>query len=252
MPHCFCIDQSFCSISNNEFTLGKNTATLGQSLFDVRYAANAGDGGLSHINLKARTVLALIYVASPWLQERLYDILSLIGDQQSISDKASSCAKWIEKVWRLASIVNLMVFLQNGTYPSLVERLLGLQHVYNKPQSIQKASFTFMNREILWHGYAEFIFFVLPLIKMYGLKNLVRRFFGHSSNVPSLEGANQTSSLSKYCPVCNQLPTQPYVANCGHHFCYYCIKVSCMEDPSFVCPLCNVATSKVLPHQLSI
>ncbi|XP_065061604.1 peroxisome biogenesis factor 2-like isoform X3 [Rhopilema esculentum] len=72
-----------------KFTLGKNTATLGQSLFDVRYAANAGDGGLSHINLKARTVLALIYVASPWLQERLYDILSLIGDQQSISDKIS-------------------------------------------------------------------------------------------------------------------------------------------------------------------
>ncbi|XP_065061605.1 uncharacterized protein LOC135688602 isoform X4 [Rhopilema esculentum] len=27
-----------------KFTLGKNTATLGQSLFDVRYAANAGDG----------------------------------------------------------------------------------------------------------------------------------------------------------------------------------------------------------------
>lgn len=68
----------------------------------------------------------------------------------------------------------------------------------------------------------EFVFFLLPLINIHKLKNLiVRRFSSPASLVkqPSIKVACHE------CGICNEPPTAPHQGQCGHVFCYYCIKV---------------------------
>ena len=43
------------------------------------------------------------------------------------------------------------------------------------------------------------------------------------------------------CVVCGEEEAHtPYVTDCGHVFCYYCLKTECLQDDQFSCPRCVV------------
>ncbi|EDO33162.1 predicted protein, partial [Nematostella vectensis] len=128
-----------------------------------------------------------------------------------------------EKILQFASMINFLVFLQKGRYQSLLERLLGIHHVFEQRQSLRQVSFEFMTRELLWHGFAEFLFFLLPLINVHKLKNLIMRQFTR----PALPSSPNVKVAFHQCSICSEPPTAPHQGACEHVFCYYCIKVSC-------------------------
>jgi peroxin-2 len=45
------------------------------------------------------------------------------------------------------------------------------------------------------------------------------------------------------CVVC-------FVLDCGHLFCYYCIKTAMMVDRSYACPSCNHQIKQIKPFTL--
>jgi len=68
----------------------------------------------------------------------------------------------------------------------------------------------------------EFVFFLLPLINIHKLKNLIVRRF---SSTASLVKQPSIKVACHECGICNEPPTAPHQGQCGHVFCYYCIKV---------------------------
>ena len=53
-------------------------------------------------------------------------------------------------------------FLNNCLrYPSILDRILGIHPVFAQQQSIRQVSFEFMTRELLWHGFAVSVFYIL-------------------------------------------------------------------------------------------
>ena len=44
----------------------------------------------------------------------------------------------VYKVWTLAALVNLLVFLVQGKQRLLLERILGIQAVFPKPQTVRQ------------------------------------------------------------------------------------------------------------------
>jgi hypothetical protein len=39
------------------------------------------------------------------------------------------------------------------------------------------------------------------------------------------------------CAICLAREAEtPYVTDCGHAFCYYCLKTACLQDEQFSCP----------------
>lgn len=68
----------------------------------------------------------------------------------------------------------------------------------------------------------EFVFFFLPLVNIHKLKNMiVRRFSSPATRdkQPSIKVACHE------CGICSEPPTAPHQGQCGHVFCYYCVKV---------------------------
>eukprot|EP00794_Sanderia_malayensis_P015233 gene15233-16807_t len=232
------------------FTVYKNSATIGQSLFNVKYVIQTNQG-YHPLTLKYKLIIGAVYVGRHWLYERIDDLMTNIT-QYEISQKIRKILKLSENIWQLASVVNFLIFLQHGEYASLFERLLGLRHVYASRQKIQKLNYDFMNRELLWHGCMELIAFIIPLINIQRLRNFVKNITT-SSRMQQVDAQdkrhNRERNSSELCPICDQKPIHPQtIDNCGHVYCYYCIKANCMADPSFRCNVCNVKVDdKITP-----
>nr|XP_058945981.1 peroxisome biogenesis factor 2-like [Pocillopora verrucosa] len=212
------------------FSVYSSNSTIGQRMLNMKYTS-AG----STVSLLQKLLFGFCIVGIPYIRERSIDI-------KGITDRIldlNSIWRYVnvgEKLFQFASVLNFLIFLQKGKYPSLLERVLGIHPVFAQRQSIRQVSFDFMTRELLWHGFAEFVFFLLPLINIHKLKNLlVRRF----SSPASLDKQPSIKVACHECGICNEPPTAPHQGLCGHVFCYYCIKANSLADSSFPCPLCG-------------
>uniref|UniRef100_A0A1X7V2J8 Uncharacterized protein n=1 Tax=Amphimedon queenslandica TaxID=400682 RepID=A0A1X7V2J8_AMPQE len=87
----------------------------------------------------------------------------------------------------------------------------------SRPQVLRELSYDYMNREIIWFGFSEFLFSVLPLLNLQSLKN------SYNKILHSLVGDRETAVAPNVCVYCNGAPVLPQVSTCRHLFCYYCI-----------------------------
>ena len=46
--------------------------------------------------------------------------------------------RWLEKFHKIAALVNFLVFLQQGLYRSVAERIVGITPVFPRPQGVRQ------------------------------------------------------------------------------------------------------------------
>ncbi|KAI9816697.1 MAG: peroxisome assembly protein (Peroxin-2) [Thelocarpon impressellum] len=59
---------------------------------------------------------------------------------------------------------SFLVFLVNGRYRTLLDRILRLRLTPPTSQVSREVSFEYLNRQLVWHAFTEFLLFVLPLV----------------------------------------------------------------------------------------
>lgn len=64
----------------------------------------------------------------------------------------------------IAAFTSFIVFLINGRYRTLTDRLLRLRLVSPMSQISREVSFEYLNRQLVWHAFTEFLLFLLPLV----------------------------------------------------------------------------------------
>ncbi|XP_038142648.1 peroxisome biogenesis factor 2 isoform X1 [Cyprinodon tularosa] len=230
------------------FTLYSSSATVGQSLLSLRYQSTTVSSHYKPLSSRQKLGLALLTLVPRWLQERSYRLISYFGlsargalsemDDGLLQRGLRKALVLVSGLAKFATLVNFLVFLRNGRHPVLAERIAGAQTVFSKPNVVRDVNYQYMNRELLWHGFAEFLIFLLPLVNLRKLKStvLLHVLGGKSSNE---EGARMPQDVWKYCGLCGEWPTMPHTVGCGHVFCYYCIKSHSIADPYLSCPQCG-------------
>ncbi|KAI9670246.1 MAG: peroxisome assembly protein (Peroxin-2) [Alyxoria varia] len=63
-----------------------------------------------------------------------------------------------------AALVSFVVFLANGKYRTLLDRILRLRLVPSATGVSREVSFEYLNRQLIWHAFTEFLLFLLPLV----------------------------------------------------------------------------------------
>ncbi|WVQ82355.1 hypothetical protein IAT38_004483 [Cryptococcus sp. DSM 104549] len=81
---------------------------------------------------------------------------------------------WRKKAWRALGRVETAArvwevagwgwFLVDGRYPSLLMRILGLRLVPSQAHLTKLVSYEFMNRQLVWSAFTEFLLFAIPLL----------------------------------------------------------------------------------------
>lgn len=244
------------------FTLYSNSTTVGQSLLSLRYhnllSSVARYRPLSH---RQKWGLALLNVGARWFQERSHSLLLCLGlstggsvsehDVSLITQGLRKCFNLVSSIAHIASLINFFVFLKKGQHPLLAERIVGAQAVFSKPNVVRDVTYQYMNRELLWHGFSEFLIFLLPLINTCQLKAIMSSFvFGERRT--DTQAAPEGQGLLKECGLCGEWPTMPHMVGCCHVFCYYCIKSHSIAEPYFTCPKCGAQASQPEPLRIQV
>ncbi|KAM6318363.1 LOW QUALITY PROTEIN: peroxisome biogenesis factor 2 [Aegotheles albertisi] len=231
------------------FTIYSKNATVGQAILNIQYKNNLSQTEKYQPLSKHQKLGYLIFtVGGRWLEERCYDLFS--SRQLQSFCKIKRCINFGAGLLRLCGLVNFLIFLQKGTFATLTERILGIRSVFCKPQSIRQVGFEYMNRELLWHGFAEFLIYLLPLINVQKLKLKISSWCLPIAGLSNSE--NTLAAHCKECSLCGEWPTMPHTIGCSHVFCYYCIKSNYLFDMYFTCPKCGSEVHSLQPLKYKI
>ena len=135
------------------------------------------------------------------------------------------------------------VFFLNSRYLYLSHRILGIKSTYRNRLKPRLLNSEFITRQVIWQGFTDFAVFIAPFINWNKLRNWTR--IGISKKFQNLS--------SDTCALCIDKGyksikiTNPYITNCDHSFCYYCIKSEMMADSSWKCILCRTKVTSLKP-----
>ncbi|XP_069098442.1 peroxisome biogenesis factor 2-like [Pleurodeles waltl] len=232
------------------FTVFSKNASVGQAIMDIKYRSDLSQTQkYQPLTSQQKLWYLICTVGGRWLEERSYDVFSNHPFGSPFS-KTKIIVSLTAALLKLSGLLNFLLFLQNGKFATLTERLLRIRSVLCRPQRVRQVGFEYMNRELLWHGFAEFLIFLLPLINFQRLKT--RLFSCFKPNRSAFPNSDSVSVHSKECSLCGEWPTMPHTIGCMHMFCYYCVKSNYLFDMYFTCPKCACEVQSLQPVEFKI
>ncbi|KZM27784.1 peroxisome assembly protein (Peroxin-2) [Ascochyta rabiei] len=98
----------------------------------------------------------------------------------------------------VASLASFLVFLANGRYRTLTDRLLRLRLTPTSHSTSRDVSFEYLNRQLVWHAFTEFLLFLLPLVGITRWRRILSRSVRRLRTAfLSLVGRRSPSSASR-------------------------------------------------------
>ena len=254
-----------------KYSIYDNDQTFGDRIQNLKYSKNQ-----SQPSLISKYIYAFASIGIPYLYERTCKSELLNIDYSNF--------KKFEYYYKTIEFINFIIFLYEGKYKSLIDRIFNWRKVYATRFMFRQLSFDYMNTELIWNGLAETILFIAPLINFKKLLTFISRFNlfyynygglfkrgststststsssgsggggsggGDTVVVPLLESSSDQSTNDE-CPYCNANPilipfTSQDDGNCKHRFCYYCIESALLNDSSdhcVNCPICSMEITK--------
>lgn len=89
----------------------------------------------------------------------------------------SKITQSITTVHTAASFLSFLVFLVNGRYRTLTDRILRMRLSPPSTQVSREVSFEYLNRQLVWHAFTEFLLFLLPLVGISRWRRWLSRFW---------------------------------------------------------------------------
>ena len=94
-------------------------------------------------------------------------------DQDDIRFKLWKSCQRLDLFFQTCSYLNFVIFLFNGKYASLLDRVLGISMFYKRSEMSRYISFEYMNRQLVWQVLTEFFVSILPFLQFQKFKRSV-------------------------------------------------------------------------------
>lgn len=209
------------------YSLRKGDATFGQQLLNLKY---------DRFNERKAFFHFLLATLPKYIQERIIDSQYIVISQ---NNKLKIYFEWTANIIRILELMNLILFLHRGSQPNLIERLLRISSQSAITNRLRNIGYSYMTRELLWHGLIELFTIGLPMVNFYYIKQKLNQLWSRRNVSGKIVNIQPTLNLSTNCPHCHQRPILPRYAGCQHIFCYYCLQAYFTATDTFPCPECG-------------
>ncbi|KAF3057424.1 Peroxisomal biogenesis factor 2 [Daldinia childiae] len=164
-----------------KLTVWDHDATYGAALQNLKYTDARRDG-------------LVLTPPSKW-QKSLYGLITVGGkyswtkwenwllDRDNGYDQPSPMVRRLGKLTSqittlhsVAAFASFLAFLLHGRYRTILDRVLRMRLAPPTSQVSREVSFEYLNRQLVWHAFTEFLLFVLPLVGI----NRWRRWLGRT------------------------------------------------------------------------
>ncbi|KAI0796613.1 Pex12 amino terminal region-domain-containing protein [Abortiporus biennis] len=168
-----------------KFSVWDAAASYGAKLQGLKYKVPQTNNKrrTSPSGLPVRTLLihSSLTMLVPYIHSRIRaHALSYAWPDAPSSDarrKAWDLLTRLESWHGLFGLINFIAFLWNGRYRTLVDRILNLRLIPARRLSKRAVSYEFMNRQMVWHAFTEFLLFLLPLVNTRALRRWLVRLY---------------------------------------------------------------------------
>lgn len=210
-----------------KFSLQRESSTFGQRLLNLHY---------TNITQKKAVLYLILSVLPQYLKDKLAN--GNLSDRGVLAQILKSLVDWTSNAVSLLELINLLYFLHRGVQPRVIEFLLNLSSqpiTTHRPRTI---GYSYMTRELLWHGLMELFTIGIPMINFHYLKHAVMRLWRRKE--PPMRQPFPVMDTATKCVYCEENPILPSHAGCAHIFCYYCLQAHFTAMNVFHCPSCNI------------
>ncbi|CAI6081370.1 unnamed protein product [Clonostachys chloroleuca] len=199
-----------------KLTVWDHDATYGAALQNLKYTDARKDG-------------AVLVPPSAW-QKSLFGAVTVFGSyawtkwEDWLVERDDGYAEPNPRLERLsrftstlstahsaAACVSFLVFLLNGRYRTLLDRLLRMRLAPPTSQVSREVSFEYLNRQLVWHAFTEFLLFVLPLIGINRWRRWLSRTWRKTKEIIQIGPEEGNSKNGEYaflpertCAICYQ------------------------------------------------
>ncbi len=285
---------------SNEIQLALRAILFKLSIWDHDASYGAALQSLQYVDSRSK---GPVYSAPTKLQKSLYGLLTVGGryawdkwenwliNQEGGYEEPSQEVRSLARITNLlstthsiAAFASFLVFLVNGHYRTLVDRLLRMRLTPPSAQASREVSFEYLNRQLVWHAFTEFLLFLLPLVGISRWRRWVSRAWRKTMSALRTstddddvvnEKQGELSFLpERTCAICYKTTdenttenevmassggisgsaqtdiTNPYeTIPCGCVYCFVCIvqKLEGEEGEGWVCLRCGELVKKCKP-----
>jgi peroxin-2 len=263
-------------------TVLTQTASPGRAIQNLRFCSEVKDEPLRRgvawlgnagvpLSLRQRFGLFALDVLVPYLWVRLRLLTPTLRNDPSTQwfvrampsifrNRLWRARGACEIVYRALEFSNFLAFLLHGRYPKLSHRLTRTVMHYADIGATRTVSFEFVNRQLVWSGFAEFMVFLTPVLWSSRASRLINNALstinlfggaGDGSAETGLSASVGTDTLSSStareerssCTHCgSNSPCMAHIAlPCRHIHCYVCLALSMETDPGYKCKHCGTS-----------
>lgn len=164
-----------------KLSIWNNNASYGAHLQGLRYT-DARSSGLERPPPKPWQKVAYgavtiggRYCWSKWESYLLSASEDFAAPSNARVEVLSRLTEQLSNLHDIASLASFLVFLVNGRYRTLTDRLLRLRLTPTSHSTSREVSFEYLNRQLVWHAFTEFLLFLLPLVGISRWRRILSR-----------------------------------------------------------------------------
>lgn len=273
-----------------KLTIWDHDATYGAALQNLKFTDARGEGPvLLSPSLWQKGLYGLLTVGGKYAWARWEDWLvendNGYDELNPTLRKLSRLSDIASTVHSTAAFASFLVFLVNGRYRTLLDRLLRLRLAPPTSQVSREVSFEYLNRQLVWHAFTEFLLFVLPLVGISRWRRWLARAWRKTKSVMRSDGEEESDIKAgefaflpeRTCAICyqdqNSTPaseaeivaaagasgvigsaqtdiTNPYeTIPCGCIYCFVCLasRLEAEEGQGWTCLRCGEDVKECKP-----
>ncbi|KAK2014885.1 hypothetical protein LZ32DRAFT_602941 [Colletotrichum eremochloae] len=200
-----------------KLTVWDNDATYGAALQNLKYT-------------DARKNASVLVAPSKW-QKSLYGLVTVFGrygwekwenwlldHDDGYSDEPNPRLQRLSRITSRvttlhagAAFVSFLVFLLQGRYRTLLDRVLRMRLAPPTSQVSREVSFEYLNRQLVWHAFTEFLLFILPLVGINRWRRWISRTWRKTKEIITTKGDEDKTANGEFgflpertCAICYQ------------------------------------------------
>jgi len=181
-----------------KLSIWDNDASYGAALQGLQYTdarQSIISGGLAKPTPVQKGLYGLITVVGRYAWDKYEDYLleaeSSYTGPSDLIHKLSSVTSRLSTAHSIAAFTSFLVFLVNGRYRTLTDRLLRLRLISPNAQTHREVSFEYLNRQLVWHAFTEFLLFLLPLVGISRWRRWLSRIWKNTKRALTTDPTSQ-------------------------------------------------------------
>jgi len=239
------------------YTIARDISLPGHEIQNIKFASRNEKREFGPLTKKQKILFLLLDIIGGYVADKMRAHFENTQDHELSKTMviAKKTFQWLDKIYKLLSLINFVLFIRTFKYHTLVERILKIEYDHIRQGVRRTLDFEYMNRTIIWNVLSDFMAFALPYMQ-YGFGEMLKKMFFFTTFIGSISIDMEGTEMK--CGICrDEKMTLPYkTTQCDCKFCYYCLK-SLMQEKSqegkteYHCPACKTGFSEIEPVHLS-